>query len=207
MKTLVTRIATVEALIIGEKTDKVFLFVHGHGGNKEEAQAFAEVVNPLGYQVIGIDLPVMEMPEIVMDLLSDVTQYLKQNYRSINVRANSIGCWFSMLAFQQVGLDKALFVSPLLDMKTFIDCADYKDDRYYEWVVSHPIVRWDAETFILRPRRDAVVAEMVYDSFLSQHPCQMEIVGNGEHWFHTAEQLEILRQWEKKILDKYNIKE
>lgn len=207
MKTLVTRIATVEALIIGEKTDKVFLFVHGHGGNKEEAQAFAEVANPMGYQVIGIDLPVMEMPEIVMDLLSDVTQYLKQNYRSINVRANSIGCWFSMLAFQQVGLDKALFVSPLLDMKTFIDSADYKDDRYYEWVLSHPIERWDAETFILRPRRDAVVAEKVYDSFLSQHPCQVEIVENGEHWFHTAEQLEILRQWEMKTLDKYNIKE
>ena len=198
MKTLTTRIANVEALIIGDKTDKVFLFVHGHGGNKEEAQAFAEVVNPLGYQVIGIDLPVMEMPEKVMALLSDVTQYLKQNYHSVNVRANSIGCWFSMLAFQEGGLDKALFVSPLLDMKSFIECADHKDERYYEWVLSHPIERWNTETFILRPRRDAVVAEKVYDSFLSQYPCQVEIVENGEHWFHTAEQLEILRQWEYK---------
>ena len=37
-----TQIGNVEALIIGEKTDKVFLFVHGYGGNKEEAVAFAE---------------------------------------------------------------------------------------------------------------------------------------------------------------------
>ena len=198
MKTLATRIANIEALIIGDKTDKVFLFVHGHGGNKEEALAFAEVVNSLGYQVIGIDLPVMEMPGKVMSLFSDVTQYLKQHYRSINVRSNSIGCWFSMLAFQQECLDKALFVSPILDMKTFIECAVHKEERYYEWVVSHPIERWDTETFILRPRRDAVVAEKVYGSFLSQHPCQVEIVENGEHWFHTPEQLEILRQWEYK---------
>lgn len=191
-------IANVEALIIGEKTDKVYLFVHGHGGNKEEAQAFAEVVNPLGYQVIGIDLSLMEMPEKVMSLLTDVAQYLKQNYRSINVRANSIGCWFSMQVFQQGGLDKALFVSPLLDMKTFIECADHREKRYYEWVQSHPIERWNTETFILRPRRDAVIAEKVYESFLSQHPCQVEIVENGEHRFHTTEQLEILRQWEYK---------
>lgn len=203
MQTTITSIANVDALIIGEKSDKVFLFVHGHGGNKEEARAFADVVNHLGYQVIGIDLPVMEMPDRVMELLSDVTQYLKQNYRSINVRANSIGCWFAMLAFQQGGLDKALFVSPLLDMKAFIDSADDKDERYYEWVVSHPIERWDAETFILRPQRDAVVAEKVYESFLSLHPCQVEIVENGEHWFHTADQLEILRQWEKKTTQIY----
>lgn len=203
MQTTITSIANVDALIIGEKSDKVFLFVHGHGGNKEEARAFADVVNHLGYQVIGIDLPVMEMPDRVMELLSDVTQYLKQNYRSINVRANSIGCWFAMLAFQQGGLDKALFVSPLLDMKAFIDSADDKDERYYEWVVSHPIERWDAETFILRPQRDAVVAEKVYEAFLSLHPCQVEIAENGEHWFHTADQLEILRQWEKKTTQIY----
>ncbi len=34
------------ALLIGEKSEKVFLFVHGLHGNKEEALAFAEVAVP-----------------------------------------------------------------------------------------------------------------------------------------------------------------
>ena len=193
-----TQIGNVEALIIGEKTDKVFLFVHGYGGNKEEAVAFAEGVIPLGYQVIGVDLPLMEMPEIVIALLTDVVQFLKKNYCSINVRANSIGCWFSMLAFQHEPIGKALFVSPLLDMKTFIDCSDHRDEVYYEWVLSHPIEIWNPETFILRPQIDKVVVEKVYESFLSKHPCHVEIVENGEHWFHTPEQLETLKKWEYK---------
>ena len=45
-------------LLIGEKSEKVFLFVHGLHGRKEEALGFAEVAVPKGYQVLGIDLPV-----------------------------------------------------------------------------------------------------------------------------------------------------
>ena len=41
------------ALLIGEKSEKVFLFVHGLHGNKEEALAFTEVAVPKGYQVLG----------------------------------------------------------------------------------------------------------------------------------------------------------
>ena len=35
------RIQHTDAVIIGEKKEKVFLFVHGQGGNKEEAIRFA----------------------------------------------------------------------------------------------------------------------------------------------------------------------
>ena len=51
-------IGSTPALIIGEKSDKMFLFVHGLHGRKEEALTFAEVAVPKGYQVLGIDLPV-----------------------------------------------------------------------------------------------------------------------------------------------------
>ena len=47
-------IGSTPALLIGEKSEKVFLFVHGLHGNKEEALAFAEVAVPKGYQVLGI---------------------------------------------------------------------------------------------------------------------------------------------------------
>ena len=39
-------IGSTPALLIGEKSEKVFLFVHGLHGNKEEALAFAEVAVP-----------------------------------------------------------------------------------------------------------------------------------------------------------------
>ena len=54
---------TTDAILIGSKSESVFLFLHGYGGSKEEAFAFAQVAVPHGYQVIGIDVPVMGKPE------------------------------------------------------------------------------------------------------------------------------------------------
>lgn len=53
-------IGSTPALLIGEKSEKVFLFVHGLHGNKEEASAFAEVAVPKGYQVAGRRIAVGE---------------------------------------------------------------------------------------------------------------------------------------------------
>ena len=50
-------ISGIPAALYGERSDKVFLFVHGQFGCKEEAERFAEVANPLGWQVLAIDLP------------------------------------------------------------------------------------------------------------------------------------------------------
>ena len=50
-------ISGIPAALYGKRSDKVFLFVHGQFGCKEEAERFAEVTNPLGWQVLAIDLP------------------------------------------------------------------------------------------------------------------------------------------------------
>ncbi len=41
MTVIELNISSTPALLIGEKSEKVFLFVHGLHGNKEEALAFA----------------------------------------------------------------------------------------------------------------------------------------------------------------------
>ena len=52
----VLRIAgSTPALLIGKSSDRVFLFVHGLHGRKEESLAFAEVAVPKGYQVLGVE--------------------------------------------------------------------------------------------------------------------------------------------------------
>jgi len=200
MKVIKLKIGSTPALLIGEKSENVFLYVHGLHGQKEEALAFAEVVVPKGYQVLGIDLPVERKPWEVMPLLNEVRDYLYENWKNVYVRANSIGSWFSMMTFQGKKVEQALFVSPILDMKKFIELMPQREDDYYEWVVNNPIMRWDAPTFILRPEVDMVVNEEVGRDFISQHQCQVTIMPNGEHWFHTPEQLTFLKAWEERIV-------
>ena len=64
-----------------------------------------------------------------------------------------IGVWYSMLAFQGKEIEKALFVSPILDMKKYIELMPQREDAYYKWVINHPITHWDASTSILRPEQ------------------------------------------------------
>ncbi len=45
MKVIELNIGSTPALLIGEKSKKVFLYVHGLHGHKEEALAFAEVAS------------------------------------------------------------------------------------------------------------------------------------------------------------------
>lgn len=47
----------VPAALWGQQSARLFLYIHGKGGNKEEAAAFSEIVCPKGYQVLSIDLP------------------------------------------------------------------------------------------------------------------------------------------------------
>ena len=200
MKVIELNIGPTPALLIGDKSENVFLFVHGLHGRKEEALAFAEVAVPKGYQVLSIDLPVERKPWEVMPLLNEVSYYLYGNWNCVSVRANSIGSWFSLLAFQGKKVDQAMFVSPILDMKKFIELMQQREDDYYEWVVNNPITRWDAPTHILRPEIDMIVSEEIGRDFISRHQCHITIMPDGEHWFHTAKQLAFLKEWEESIV-------
>ena len=177
MKATKLNIGSTSALLVGEKSDKVFLFVHGMHGQKEEALAFAEVAVQKGYQVLGIDLPVERKPWEVLPLLNEVRDYLYLNWKSVSIRANSIGSWFSLLAFQGKEVEKALFVSPLLDMKKFIEKQPSREDDYYEWVINNPITCWKAPTYILRPEVDLVVSETVGCDFIRPPLSRIVVVG------------------------------
>lgn len=57
MKEAVYKIGHMPALLCGGTADRVYLFVHGRYGCKEEARDFAEIVCPKGWQVLAVDLP------------------------------------------------------------------------------------------------------------------------------------------------------
>ena len=122
------KIGTIPAVLYGEPAPNIWLFVHGQGGNKTEAAAFAALAAPTGWQVLGIDLPEHGdrtgetdfTPWQVVPELQTVLAYLQQHWQGIRLRANSIGAYFTMLALGDQAPDRALFVSPVLDMERLI---------------------------------------------------------------------------------------
>ena len=51
------KIENIPAILWGEKSNKVYIYVHGKLSSKEEALSFAEKAIRKGYQVLSFDLP------------------------------------------------------------------------------------------------------------------------------------------------------
>ncbi|MFQ7801721.1 MAG: hypothetical protein ACLRHW_19850 [Coprobacillus cateniformis] len=47
----------IPAILWGEPSKKICIYIHGQGGNKKEAEYFSKKVCKYGWQVISIDLP------------------------------------------------------------------------------------------------------------------------------------------------------
>ena len=227
MKTENTSICGIPSLVIGEKSDNVYLFIHGKNGSKQEALDFAETACPLGFQVVGIDLAEHGarkktgeklLPWSAVSEIKNIYLYMKDKWKCINIRANSIGAWLSMLALQGEKIGKALFVSPIVDMENLIEnmmqWANVTEEelqsqgeiatnfgetlswKYLCWVRKHKII-WNVPTEILYAEKDNLTPRKVIDSFVATTGGKLTVMKNGEHWFHTEEQLRFLHDWEK----------
>lgn len=221
-------IDAIPAVLYGELSDRLYLFVHGKCGCKEEGEAFAETVCPKGCQVLAIDLPEHGErrggkpgfdPWHVVPELRSVLAYACQRWRHIALRATSIGAWFSMQAFAGEPLEKVLFVSPVLDMEKLIrnmmlwasvnevrleregkistGFGENLSWRYLQYAREHPITAWNINTAILYAGTDNLTDRTTVDEFVRRLGCGLTVMENGEHWFHTPEQLTVLRDWEE----------
>lgn len=220
-------IGRIPAVLYGEPSDRVYLFVHGQCGCKEEGAAFAQVVCSKGFQVLAADLPEHGArrgetdrfnPWTAVPELQSVLEYMKSRWGEISLRANSIGAHFAMLAFAGEPLRRALFVSPILDMERLIadmmhlsgvteqeleargeiatDFGQTLSWRYLSWERRHPIQNWLCPTAILYAGQDNMTARETAERFAADRGASLTVMENGEHWFHTPEQLAVLREWE-----------
>lgn len=226
MEEVLWNIGHIPAVLYGGKSDRVYLFVHGRFGRKEEAKDFAETVCPRGWQVLSVDLPGHGSrkneadafdPWHIVPELQAVMACAKVNWNHIALRATSIGAWFSMLAFQGEPLEKCLFVSPVLDMVRLMgrmmQWANVTEEtlqarriietsfgetlswEYFQYAKAHPIESWPGPTVILYAGKDNLTPRQEVDIFAERFHCDLTIMEDGEHWFHTPEQLEFQRQW------------
>ncbi|MBP5211712.1 MAG: hypothetical protein J6Z30_02530, partial [Pyramidobacter sp.] len=93
--------------------DKALLYVHGMGGSAAEAEQFAPFFPGRGCRGVEYGEPT---PWSAPPVIRAAFEELRAQYGSVMLLANSVGAYLSMLARADLPVEKALFVSPLLDM-------------------------------------------------------------------------------------------
>lgn len=72
---------------------------------------------------------------------------------------------------------------------------DYKSESPWEEAEEFP-----KPTDILYAERDAMTSIETISKFVKQIGANLTVMKNGEHWFHTDEQIHFLDDWISKIL-------
>lgn len=146
---------------------------------------------------------------------------LQKEHTRITVLANSIGAYFAMHALEDREVEKALFISPILDMERLIldmmswahvtewelrekgeiptEFGETLSWSYLRFVREHPI-RWKPHTEILYGDGDHLTSRETVEAFLKTHDTALTVMKGGEHWFHTEAQLAFLDDWMRKAL-------
>mgnify|MGYP002579243745 CR=1 FL=1 len=94
------------------------VYLHGKGGNAREAEHYRALLP--GWRVTGLDYRAQTPWEAREEFLA----YFKAARRDgtkVLVIANSIGAFFAMQALDETRVDRALFVSPVVDMERLIE--------------------------------------------------------------------------------------
>ncbi len=158
--------------------------------------------------------------------LNTIMKYSKSLSNNVSVFGCSIGAYFSLLAYMHEKLRQAMFLSPVVNMESVIinmmkwfDITEEKLMKekeivtpigevlywdYYSYVKKHPIAEWKIPTSILYGSEDNLTDFITISSFSNQFKSDLEVLENGEHYFHTEEQLSSFRRW---VNDKLMVRE
>lgn len=195
---------------------QIVIYVHGKGGTAEEAKHY----QPLFAEsdVIGFDYKSQNPWEAKREF-SDFYDLHSKGYDSVILAANSIGAFFSMNALAEKKISKALFISPIVNMERLItgmmiwanvteeelcskkeistDFGETLSWEYLCYVRKHPI-KWDIPTCILYGSNDNLTSIETVSEFAEKTGAILTVMNDGEHWFHTDEQMEFLDNWIRK---------
>lgn len=97
--------------------EKVILYIHGKNGSYMEVEQYRK--NCIGFDMVGIDYQ-DDVPWVVQDQIRAAYDKACERYNHIYIIANSIGAYFAMHALQNCDIEKAFFISPVLDMERLI---------------------------------------------------------------------------------------
>lgn len=168
------------------------LYIHGKDGSATECEHYKPLFP--NCEVMGLDYQTFTPWETGKEIRIAVEE-LKTKYENIILIANSIGAYFSMNAGINGVIQKAYFISPVVDLEKL---NGYElSPEYLHYVRSHPIV-WDVPTQILYGSNDNLTSFETMKDFAEKHHAGLTVMENGEHWFHTDEQMRFLDDWIRK---------
>ena len=136
------------------------------------------------YDVIGFDYK-SEIPWDAKQEFTNLFDNYCKNYDYIVLIANSIGAFYSMNAFSDKQIDKAMFISPVVDMENLIT-------NMMKWA--------NVTTSILYGENDNLTSFETINKFAKKINSDLTVMNGGEHWFHTAEQVKFLDNWLTKFI-------
>lgn len=197
---------------------ELLIYVHGKGGSAAEAEHY----RPLFARgdVIGFDYQAQN-PWDAKKEFQGFFDAQRQKYARVTLLANSIGAFFSMHALSAAQIDRALLISPVVDMEKLIQSmmswaqvSEAELQRrgeiatafgetlswdYLCYVRSHPI-HWTIPTQILYGEKDNLTSLETITAFAEAVRSEISIMPEGEHWFHTEEQMAFLDAWFEKAI-------
>ena len=195
------------------KERRNIIYVHGKGGSAQEAEHYKSLFP--NHEVIGFDYHAHTPWEAKEEFPQFFT---KQRNRCdcLTLVANSIGAFFSMSSLDKTLVDKALFISPVVNMENLIgnmmmwanvteqelkqkleipsEFGETLSWNYLTYVREHPLF-WPIPTRILYGAHDNLTSLETMSIFAKQVGAELTVMPNGEHWFHTEEQMHFLDKW------------
>ena len=189
------------------------VYVHGKGGSAEEAQHYRKIFPAA--EVQGLDYQTFTPWETGKEIRETVREFYKK-YDNVLMIANSIGAFFSMCGGIDSYIKQAYFISPVVDMEKLIMNmmkwaqvteeelkdkgiihTEFGEDlswEYLSYVREHPL-NWTVPTQILYGGRDELTDYATMRIFAEEHGAGLTVMEDGEHWFHTDEQMKFLDDW------------
>lgn len=155
--------------------------------------------------------------------LQSVYKFVKTQGSQISIFGCSLGAYFSLLAYHEYDVNQSIFLSPVVNMKKIINSlmrsfnisenqlklekqialpiGQVLDWDYYTFVKNNPITfNWDVPTHILYGKNDTMCDEADIKEFTERYQLNLEIDEDGEHFYHTAEQLDVFNNWLSKVI-------
>ena len=192
---------------------RLVIYVHGKGGNAEESKHYQHLFAES--DVIGFDYKAQN-PWKAKNEFSCFYDLHSKGYDSVILIANSIGAFLSMNALNDKRIEKAYFISPIVNMEKLItdmmmwsnvtedelkikkeiqtDFGETLSWDYLCYVREHPII-WTIPTHILYGEKDNLTSYETISEFANRIKASLTVMRNGEHWFHTEEQMKFLDNW------------